>query len=369
MFWNVRPIVMRAALLSAVACGQSEARPVSPSVIVTVPVAKPSAVLSVAPTIPPAPVLDYLADGFSATTTRRAWLVRSGPLRFSVGGSLLHDGDTGSIRPVASVVVAERESVRLLLEMRDLRLLVHADPVALAPVACVATVLSLDHDLPADPAAGVRVAPSLMLVEKERIGDAVHVEASATNLTFDGWIAAKSLCVAHDQGELPANLGEGLVREGTRVLASPGGSVVATFGTFGSRNPMFRFRVEPEPGGPRGFQAIRHRTREVDVRGLVAVADYKPKPPGHGSLGGSHRGRTPGGGMSDSRIGMLAEGTSLLAPGTRERIGRVLHPLRVHYGLEAPDREGLVPVHFFAEELGPITVLAKEQEIGPDADP
>jgi hypothetical protein len=333
--------------------------------VVTVPSATPRPTLSIDPPPPPAPQVDFLADGYSATTTRRAWLARRGPLRFSKGGDLLHSGASESIRAVSAVVVAESDSVRLLLEMRDVRLLVYADRSALAPVACTATVLSLGHDRPPSPATGVKVAPSLLLVEKERTDGSVHVEGSTSDLTFDGWLPAASLCVAHDQGELPSVAGNGLVRERARVVASPGGDVIATFGDLGSKTPEYRFRVEHEGLGPPGYQAIRYRTREVEVRGLVASSDYKPLPSGHGRLHGSHRSRASGGAMSDSRVGTLREGTRLFAPDTRERIGRVLHPMRIHYGLAPSEGEELVPVYFFAEELGLVTVRARQGDIEP----
>lgn len=358
------PVTLLAVLSSLGSCTPPSARPPAPPAVVTVPSATPHSPLSVDPPPPPVPQVDVLADGYSATTTRRAWLARRGPLRFSVGGELLDSG-AEPIRAVSAVVVAERDSVRLLLEMRDVRLLVYAGRSALAPVACAATALSLGPDRPPNLATGVKVAPSLLLVEKERTDGSVHVEGSTPDLTFDGWIPAASLCVAHDQGELPAVAGNGLVRERARVVASPGGDVIATFVDFGSKAPEYRFRVEHEGLGPPGYQAIRYRTREVEVRGLVASSDYKPCPPSHGLLHGSHRSRAPGGATSDSRVGTLRQGIPLFAPGTRERIGRVLHPIRISYGLAPSEGEALVPVSFFAEELGLVTVRAREGDIEP----
>ena len=69
--------------------------------------------------------------------------------------------------------------------------------------------------------------------------------------------------------------------------------------------------------------------------------------------------------MSDSRVGTLREGTQLFAPRTRERIGRVLHPMRITYGLAPSEGAALVPVSFFAEELGLVTVRAREGDIEP----
>lgn len=359
------PVTLLAVLSSLASCASPRARPPAPTTVVTVPSASPRLPLSVDPPPPPAPQVDFLADGYSATTARRAWLARRGPLRFSKSGELLHSGAAESIRAVSAVVVAESDSVRLLLEMRDVRLLVYADRSALAPVACAATMLSLGHDRPPNAATGVKIAPSLLLVEKERTDGTVHVEGSTSDLTFDGWLPAASLCVTHDQGELPAVAGNGLVRERARVVASPGGDVVATFGDFGSKAPEYRFRVEHEGLGPPGYQVIRFRTREVEVRGLVASSDYKPLPSGHGPLHGSHRSRAPGGAMSDSRVGTLREGTPLFAPGTQERIGRVLHPMRIYYGLAPSEGEALVPVSFFAEELGLVTMRAREGDIQP----
>jgi hypothetical protein len=39
--------------------------------------------------------------------------------------------------------------------------------------------------------------------------------------------------------------------------------------------------------------------------------------------------------------------------------------MRIHYGLAPSEAEALVPVYFFAEELGLVTVRAREGDIQP----
>jgi hypothetical protein len=266
------------------------------------------------------------------------------------------------------VVVAEQpSSVRLLVELTDVRLLFHADRGALALVPRTSTVLSVAPNLPADAAAGVRVAPGLLLIEKERRDSMLRVQGASGKLSFEGWVAADALGVVFEREAFDAVSGDGLVREGTSVLTSAGGLMVATFGSFGGGKPEFVFRVEPESGAPPGWQRIRVRTRELEVRGLVAAADYKPNPPGHGRLSGGHQSRASHGSMSDTRRGMLAEGTSLYAPVDRACIGRVRKPMRVYYGFDPPDPGGFLIIEFFAEELGIIAVLAKSTDIEPES--
>jgi hypothetical protein len=337
---------------------------------VMVPVASvpPLAGASIPQPAPVAPV-DYLADGFASTTTKRAWLMFRGPLRSSQGAAPLNDPSPVDrySRPMQSAVVSEHEdSARIVVELTDLRFLLYADRGALGLVLRAATTLSVGPDIPADGAAGVRVAPGVVLIERERQASMVRVEGESGRLNFEGWAAAEALGVVYDKGEVEVVLGNGLVREGTKVLSSPGGATLATFGTDGSAKPEFVFRVEPENGATAGWQRIRLRTREVDLRGVVAAADYKPNPPGHSRLGGSHWSRGGRGSMSDSRRGMLPEGTALYAPVDRVRVGRVLKPVLVYYGFSAPDLDGFLTVCLFAEQLGRVTALANAADIEPE---
>ncbi len=372
MFHNRLVVGGALLLLEAVSCVRAEGprAALGPSSIVAVPVALPPPRLdSPAPNPPPIASVDYLADGFAFTTTKRALLARRGPLRFSEIGEPLSGASHEDVlvRLTETVVVAEHQtSVRLLVELRDVRLLLYAEHSALALVPRVATGLSVGPHLSADAAAGVRVVPGFVLTEKDRRGAMVRMEGEFGQVSFDGWLPANALGVVYDKEDFEAVAGEGLVREGTRVMAAASGPTVATFARDRGRKPRFLFSVEPESGAPPGWQRIRLRTRQLDIRGLVAAADYQPRPPGQGRLGGVHRAWIPRGIMSDSRRGMLAVGATLHAPADCDRIGRVLNPLLVYYGFDSPDSDGFVVVHFFAEELGVITALASAADIGPE---
>lgn len=362
-----------ALLLLAVSCARSapERTATGTPSTVMVPVASvPPLVGSSVPEPTPSAPVDYLADGFASTTPKRALLMFGGPLRWSPGAEPLNDRSPADklFYPLESAVVSEHEdSVRIVVETSDLRLLLYASLHAFALVPRAATTLSVGPDRTVDASAGVRVAPGVALTERERRASVVRVEGESGKLRFEGWAPAEALGAVYEKGEFEAVVGDGLVREGTRVLASSGGATIATFGSYGSGKPDFIFRVEPESGGASGWQRIRLRTREVDVRGVVAAADYKPNPPGHGRLSGSHRSTGGRGFMSDSRRGVLAEGTSLYAPGERTRIGRVLKRVVVYYGFGAPDPGGFMEVEFFVEQVGRLGALARAADIEPDS--
>jgi hypothetical protein len=259
--------------------------------------------------------------------------------------------------------------VRLLVKMTQLRLLLYAERGALAQVLRVPTVLSAREGLPSDATSGVRVAPGLVLTERERRGSQVRVQGLAGNVAFEGWAPADALGVVYEEHELEVAFGDGLVREGTAVLAGPGGPTLATLGTVPTGARPFSLAVEPEDGAPKGWQRIRLRTREVEVWGLVASTDYRPKPPGSRRLGRSHRHRPPGGALSDSLRGTLPIGAALYAPEDHSCIGRVIQPLTVHYDFGPPGPGGLRTVYLFAEELGLTVALANAADVVPDAAP
>ncbi|MBK6518594.1 MAG: hypothetical protein IPM79_24195 [Polyangiaceae bacterium] len=358
----------------AAACGSSAAPalPGAPTTLVALPPV-PSQSARPEPASTPVAAPDYLADGVAATTSRRAMLLRRSPLRYVKGGETLGDTEppTSLGGPKEVVVLSEdTSSVHILVEWPDLRLLLHAERGAFAQVPLKAIGLASAPDLAVDEGVGVRVAPGSFLVEKERRGSSVRVEGQAGKVTFEGWIAAEVLGVVFEPAPFEPTSGAGHVREGTAVLASPKGPTLATFGGYGggqAKRP-FSFIVEPEAGAPAGYQRIRFRTRQLELRGLVASVDYRANPKG-GRLGGEHKSRPPKGIMSDSQRGVLPVGSSLYAPEDRSRVGRVLEPLPVYYGLGPPEPGGFVRVELFAGELGPISALARAADLKPEATP
>jgi hypothetical protein len=359
------------ALTLVAACGSSAspATPGAPTTLVTLPSVPTQSARSV-PTSPPVVAPDYLADGIAATTTRRAMLQRKSPLRYVESGEPLSDSDPPSSlgRAKEVVVLSENTSnLRVLVEWRDLRLLLFAERSVFAQVPRERTLDRSAPDLPADETTGVQVAPGSVLVEKERRGASVRIEGEIAKVTFDGWIPAETLGVVFEPAPFGATSGTGHVRERTTVLASPKGPTIAKLGAFGESNKRpFSFIVEPESGAPPGYQRIRYRAKQVELRGLVASVDYRANPAGS-RLGGEHEGRPAKGAMSDSLVGVLPREASLYAPEDGSRIGRVLEPQRVYLGQRRPEQTDFVTVQLWAGELGLITALAKASDIGPEA--
>jgi hypothetical protein len=307
------------------------AAPQAPRALAPALVPAPSAVASSPPAAPPAPApapeaeLDagptlsakpYLAPGLAARFPRRAVLARSGPMRLALGGRRFGDDRAAPVSwRVEGIVVEEHpRSLRLVLDSGAIRLVFFAPRAALHLVSSRAAWLALAPDRAADPAAGVRLAPGVVLDEIAAQGALHHVRGEASRVGFEGWLPDDAVGVTFAPQRFPAGGHEGLVAEST-VVTSAAGEVIARLPPprVASAAPQLSFDVTPRAGAPAGFQAIELRLDDIEVHGLVPSASYAKAPPRTGTAG-SLTGTAFGsaGYASDTEHALLRKGAELL---------------------------------------------------------
>lgn len=347
------------SLVLAVSCAPASSRVAT----IEVPPAAPAPSAAEEPRAPREPEIDYLADGAAERVAKHAWIVREGPARLLVNGTIAggSEGRPSRSHPTELPVVAERaDAVRVLAEGWGARLLIWIGREDLGLVPLGDAVLATAPDAPADAARGVRVAAGLLLEEKARREGLRKVGAQTKSLSFEGWLPERALGAVFErrpfEAASPAAGARGAAREGAAILESPGGAEIARFHAYTAGGRAFAFEVEAEPGAPAGWQRVRFvdtawlasKEPAVEVRGLVIAADVQLKAPSIGRLGGSHRTKPPM--VRGLPRGTLARGAALFAEDRRTRVGVAIEDVLVHLGgaLEDGYREVQVSVPAFS---------------------
>jgi hypothetical protein len=371
----VRPYVAFALLLSACAAppgaphvGVAPAivelppRPVAPTPLAS---AEPAALPS--PSTARLPAAPYLADGAASRFPRRALLARRVPLRVLPGEPPFTRRSDGSdiMPPVSAIVVEEHtDTLRLVVDGGDVRLVVYAPRDGMALVTTRAEWLSVSPTRPADASAGVRLAPGIPVESGERQGTTRRVYGVTEEIRFEGWLAEDALGAIFTPERFVVPRGSGEVAAGTAITA-PSGELLARLPDPPSGAPasILFYEVEPLPGAPAGQQAIVLRRESIEVRGLVPRTRYRKRDPR--SQWGSGSGFGSGGFLTDTERATLPRGAGLYSS-EGERVGIALADIEVFLPFGRPEGDaGLRWANFLFPPYGFVAVQVRARELGP----
>lgn len=357
----MRATPLLAIVLSFVGC----ATPPKSGDSILVPPATASASASAATPTRREPPADPLDGHAGDRTALRAWITSNDGVTFVAGGAPVAKSPNTLAHPIEGIVVEQvGADMRLVLEGKEVRL------VVLAPPRCTAMVIERPTRLARTASApvgedGIRLAPGVIVTEKETQGTWHHVEGVADSMKFSGWVEEEALDRAFAHGPFPRLDATAVVREGASLFDDEGG-VFARLPIFGERpSPDPDLPAQVLPGERPSFVHVLYRSASIEVRGWVHTSDHRllekdEIPSIHGSGWGD------GGGMSGHEIVKLSAGT-LLHDDDGRHVGTVKQEDTRFY-LQAklsPDSDAPLPGYIHATGLGFVTVYVHPQDLRP----
>lgn len=311
---------------------------------------------------PPADPLDGRAGD---RTALRAWITRSTELVFGeMDEPFAKNQQLALAHPIEAIVVDQvGQRMRVVIEGKDLRLVVLVPPSSTAIVPKRSVWLAWNETDPPSESDGIRIGPGVVLEELASTRTRMRAQGMADGVRFEGWIDADALDRAFVHGPFAQGKPDGLAREGAEVL-EPGGKIITRLPRYGDGAPALEIPVETVPGAPSGLVRIVFRAPTIELRGLVRAADWRALGPDEGvSTHGSGWG--DGGGMSDTPTALIEPGAMLFdrddAP-----VGKIKRESTVYF-IDRPVKDDPTPfrVWIHATGLGFVTVYVHPQDLRP----
>ncbi len=315
----------------------------------------------------------YLTDDVGERFPERCFFAQNGPLRFSLDGAPIGDGDhpLPLTHPFEAIVIDEQaNTVRVVLQDRSkhLRIVVFAPRDALHLVSTRAAWLAPSAELAPDPTAGVRIASGLLLNDKGRKGNVRLVSGKTERIHFEGWIAEETTGTVYVAEPFVYLQGDGVVAD-RAVITSPMGTILVRLPDpfdESSAQPSFTYEVESLSGAPPGFQAIHLRRKAIEIMGLVPVASFRKKPADWRASFSTSADLTRGILFPTLPHAMLRSGSALFSPkGERVGVTRSDKGVFLMNGGSVRD-DGLVEVSILFEPFGFIRAWVRAEDLRPE---
>lgn len=241
------------------------------------------------PAVTPLPpeVASLVDEASLAQHQRRAWVERSGPIRYRRDGAVrpAEAGEPFTAHWPKVVVDVVEGDVRLVHATEGLRVLVwtRAEDLTHVPVEAVAVRPTRSAAPPADGAPGVRLYPGFRLTGAIARGDVTEFAYTAPPVTFRGFVPNTSLGPVFVPAAPPEREGDmSMLRSNAALRDRPTGRVVAQFSPQGE-HVVFEHRVTLLGEARTGQQLVSYRgaagpDEHFEVLGWASIRDLSIEP-------------------------------------------------------------------------------------------